>query len=115
MNQVIGVFDSYSYRPMVWDVYVQQVELPKYGESPDQNVIAAALQQTETVLTELESWLGESDFLAGNALSLADLHGLPMLDCFGRAPDGKTLLGGYPLITQWLDRMTARKSAKSIL
>lgn len=115
MNQVINVLDAYAYRPMVWDVYVQRIELPKYGDVADEAVISAALESMETVLDQLQSWLGQGRFLAGSTLTLADLHGLPMLDCFDRAPDGNRLLSRYPSILKWMDRMSRRSSARIVM
>ena len=42
MNQIIGVLDSYTYRPMVWDVYVQRIVVAASGGQPDEALIAAA-------------------------------------------------------------------------
>jgi glutathione S-transferase len=74
MNQVIGLLDSYAYRPMVWGVFVQRIRVPVSGGTPDESQIATSLQASATCVDALEGLLGSAPFLAGEALSLADLH-----------------------------------------
>jgi hypothetical protein len=31
MNQVISILDSYAYRTLVWDIFVERVRAPKQG------------------------------------------------------------------------------------
>ena len=42
MNQIIGLLDSYAYRAMVWDVYVERIDKPNDGKVPDEALIAPA-------------------------------------------------------------------------
>jgi hypothetical protein len=42
MNQIISVLDSYAYRTLVWDIYVERVSRPASGEVADEERIAAA-------------------------------------------------------------------------
>jgi hypothetical protein len=41
MNQVISIADSYVYRTLVWDIYVERVSRPASGSAPNQEKIAA--------------------------------------------------------------------------
>ena len=110
MNQAISVFDSYAYRAMVWDVYVQRVSIPAEGGVSDETLIATALPQCETVLGEMERWLGEDRFLAGNALTLADLHAYPMICYYEATDEGTRMLDRYPDVLAWMAILRARKS-----
>ena len=112
MNQIVGVLDSYAYRPMVWDVFVQRIVIPEKGSQPDEGVISAALQPIGVVLKQLDMWLGENEFLAGRSISLADLHGFPMFLYFVQTPEGATMLESYPGLQKWLDRIRKRPSVK---
>ena len=112
MNQIIGVLDSYAYRPMVWDVFVQRIAIPENGGRSDEGVISAALQGIGIVLEQLDSWLGGNEFLAGRSMSLADLHGFPMFLYFVQAPEGATMLESYPRLQRWLDRIRKRPSVE---
>jgi len=112
MNQIIGVLDSYAYRPLIWDLFVQRIVIPENGGESDEGVISAALQAIRTLLEQLESWIGDYEFLAGRSISLADLHGFPMFVYFADTPEGVGMLESYPRLQQWLDRMRKRPCAE---
>ena len=110
MNQAIGLLDSYGYRAMVWDIYVERVARPRDGEMSDEAKIAAALPVAATCLDVLERLSPESRWLAGDALTLADLHAAPMIAYFVKAPDGAAMLGRYPRLSGWWQAISARPS-----
>ena len=110
MNQVIGVLDGYVYRTLVWDIFVERVRAPANGRAPDEEKIAAALPRAETCLAALEDIAGGGLWLAGPALSLADLHAAPMLAYFSEAAEGAALLDRHPKLRAWLREMEARPS-----
>lgn len=110
MNQAIGVLDSYAYRTMVWDIFVERVRAPALGRSPDEGRIVAALPRAETCLAALAAIAGAGPWLAGPTLSLADLHAAPMFDYFRRAPEGAARLAACPPMAAWWARMAARPS-----
>src|SRR5215469_3673466 len=53
MNQIISILDSYAYRTLVWDVYVERVSKPATGAECDEGRIEAALPKAETCLSAL--------------------------------------------------------------
>jgi glutathione S-transferase len=112
MNQVIGVLDSYAYRPMVWGVFVERVRLPLSGAAPDEVRIAQALAAAQTCLAALSAITECRPFLLGTALTLADLHAFPILAYFALAPEGKALLAGYAALDTWLAMMKSRPSVQ---
>lgn len=112
MNQVIGVLDSYAYRPMVWGVFVERVRLPLSGAVPDEHKIAQALVAARTCLAALTAITECRPFLLGEPLTLADLHAFPILAHFALAPEGQALLAEYPALNTWLAMMKARRSVQ---
>jgi glutathione S-transferase len=110
MNQAISIMDSYAYPNLVWGVYVEKVSGPALGQPTDQARLAAAISKSETCLAALGALIGEAPFLAGDQLSLADLHAAPMLDYFRQAPDGSASLARHPRVAAWLARMQLRPS-----
>lgn len=108
MNQTIAILDHYAYRAMVWDVYVERVTRPAEGHQPDEGRIAAALPVAETCLATLTKIKGANAWLAGDAISLADLHAAPMIAYFVKAPEGDALLEKFPELNDWWARMRAR-------
>lgn len=110
MNQVLGVLDSYAYRPLVWDIFVERIRAPAGGRVPDEARIRAALPVAGTCLFALNGLLGDSEFLAGEALTLADLHAAPMFAYFLMTGEGRDLLRGFPALSEWWRRIAARDS-----
>jgi len=113
MNQIIGVLDSYGYRPMIWEVYAQRSVVPAGGGEADEDLIAAALPGLRQVLQQLDEWRAEQRFLAGDAITLADLHAYPMLHYFIETPEGAEMLDSFPRLQQWLREMQARDSVRT--
>ena len=84
------------------------------GLTPDEAAIAAALPKARICLGEIDRLLGDQPFLAGDAVSLADLMMAPHLAYAAATPEGKTMLKGTGL-EAWLARMTARPSMRATL
>src|SRR5262249_45391046 len=78
MNQIISMLDSYAYRTLVWDIFVERVRAPSQGRAPDEARIAAALPRARTCLRALAGLMGDGAWLAGETLTLADLHAAPI-------------------------------------
>ena len=110
MNQVIGLLDAYAYRPMVWGIFVQRVRIPLQGGKSDEETIRKSIPVVETCLNCLEGFLERQSFLAGESLTLADLHTAPMLLYLLLAEEGKTLMSKRARLSRWLSTMRARRS-----
>ncbi len=109
MNQLVGLLDAYAYRPMVWGVFVERV---LEGDAVDEAVVAPALDAARRCLHEIDRLQDGAAHLAGDALSLADLHAFPMLHVLALAPEGAALVASRPRLQAWLERMAARPSAQ---
>ena len=110
MNQAIGILDSYAYRTLVWDIYVERSRDPAEGQPPDEAKIAAALPRAGTCLNALADLKGEAPWLAGEALSLADLHAAPIFAYFTTTPEGQALMAEVPSLGSWWDALSSRES-----
>ena len=110
VNQVIGILDSYAYRTLVWDIYVERVDAPKEGRASDETLIATALPKAATCLQALADLMGVGPWLTGDILTLADLHAAPIFAYFLQAPEGRELLAQYPGLVAWWTQMDARPS-----
>jgi glutathione S-transferase len=109
MDQLIGVIDSYGYWPMVRQVFSHRVFRTAAGRPVDEAEIAKGLLGAAKVLAALEA-LACEPFLAGQELSLADLHVGAMIAYFTLAPEGAALLAGYPRLAPWWGRLSRRAS-----
>jgi glutathione S-transferase len=112
--QAIGILDSYAYRRWLWDIYVERVSVPKRGGTSDEGKIAAALVKSETAAKALDGLLGERPFLAGDSISLADLHAAPMLGYLQKAPEGAALIQRHPRLAAWWRTLSKRASVGEI-
>src|ERR1700730_3700917 len=77
-SQIISILDSYAYRTLVWDIYVERVARPAQGLITDDERGAAALPKAAICLSALSDLLADAPWLAGPAISLADLHAAPI-------------------------------------
>ena len=112
-HQVISILDSYAYRTLVWDIYVERVSVPKDGGVSDERKIRDAIPRAVTCLTALQQIMSAGPFLTGPALTLADLHAAPMFAYFTVASEAHQLLASYPCLKEWWDRMVIRRSMTS--
>lgn len=110
MAQIIGLLDSYAYRPMVWGVFVQRVSLPLRGGTADEGVVMDAIKQVATALDALVALQGQELYLAGSSLTLADLHAYPMLKYLSLTNEGNAALAARPQLLDWLTRIAQRPS-----
>ena len=109
-NQIIGILDSYAYRTWIWDIFVEQVDVPLSGGTSDETKIAAALPRAETCLAAIEVLMQPGTYFLGEAPSLADLHAAPMIACFRRALDGERLVAGHHRLQTWWEQISRRPS-----
>jgi glutathione S-transferase len=110
MNQITSILDSYAYRTLVWDIYVERVSRPASGVAADEQKIAGALPKAKVCLSALCELMHEAPWLAGTAISLADLHAAPIVSVFRLAPEGANLLGRENRLRDWWERLSARPS-----
>jgi glutathione S-transferase len=107
MAQIQSVVDSYAYWPLVRQVFSHAVFRPRHGHQADADEIARGLAAAPRVLGALTALAGDGAWLAGDALSLADIQFAPILDAFAQAEVGAASLAGYPRLTKWLGRVRA--------
>ena len=110
MDQIISLLDNYAYRTLVWDIFVERVRASAQGRQSDEARIAAALPKAELCLRALVDLMGESPYLVGRELTLADLHAAPMFIYFRMAAEGAALMRQMPALDAWLTEIDRRAS-----
>lgn len=113
MSQIIGLLDSYGYKAMVWDVFVERVRRPRQGHTADEAKIAAGLARADLCFDAIENIMGDRPFFVGDSPSLADLHAAPMFACLRVALEGMARVNARPRLAQWWSRMSARPSMRA--
>lgn len=112
MTQIMSMTDSYAYRPLVWDVYVERVSNPKEGKPTDEALIASALPKARTYLKALHYLMGRQAFLADEVPTLADFHAAPVFAYFIEAAEGRAVLAEFPRVQNWWSRISATDAFK---
>jgi glutathione S-transferase len=110
-NQMISVIDSYGYRPLIWDIFVERVRAPAHGRDADEAKIAATVPKAETCLRALQELADPNGpYLTGSEVCLADLHAAPQFAYFALAKEGADLLAAHPRLGRWWQVMRDRPS-----
>ena len=109
-EQWTSAFNAYVYDAIV-PRYIRQYLFPKgEGGQPDRAVIDAALADMPATLAILEGGYAKTAWLAGDAVSMADLFVMPVLAYLERMPEGPQLLEATPQLRRALAAMRARPS-----
>ena len=113
MNQLMGIADWY-FMPQVSSAIVfQRVVAPRFGMPVDEAKIAAAMPVARTCAAEVSRLLGDQPFMAGDALSLADLVLAPQVSFLDECAEGRELLAAHPNLAAWNRRMMDRPSLQA--
>jgi glutathione S-transferase len=110
MNQIMGIVDAYLAPSLVGGVLHPRIVAPHLGLPTDEAKVQASLPQVKLCLGEIARLAGDQQFLAGDALTLADLMVIPPLIYFKKFPEGVAQLAELPTLAAWVNRMEARQS-----
>jgi len=113
MEQWVSMINCHAYDAMIRR-YVLQYVFPKgEGGKPDRMTIDAALPEIEGLLAALNKAYGERNFLAGDALTMADLFLAPIVHYLGMFPESKGLLGTFADLRRAHAAIAERESFKT--
>lgn len=110
MNQMIGIVDSYAYKALVWDIYVETVSKLARGEASDPERVSRAIPVAETCLVELSRLKQDGTWLLGKDITLADLYLAPVLAYFEQADVAGPMIDRHASIRAWWQVMRTRAS-----
>jgi glutathione S-transferase len=113
MNQVMGIVDWYVMRQISMTITFNRVVKPRFNMPVDEEAIANAIPEARTCIGELSRLLNGQQWMAGGALSLADLLLAPHLSMFAMAPEGQEILWHNGNLKDWLARIEARQSMRN--
>lgn len=116
MQQWISIINSYLYSPAIVSIVIQRLVVPQHGGEPNEDMISDAKAPTAKALDVIDDGLGESDFLVGDNLTLADLFLLPITHYLSATePEGLALMSEVNNIRRWHEKMMQRSSAQIAL
>jgi len=113
MTQWVSAIIDSVYPSLVRDYLLVYIRARMTGGEPERVRIDAALPNVERAFEVLEHRLAEAPYLAGEAVTLADLFLLPIMDYMKTMPESAGLLPGYPRLAAWQDRVGERPSARN--
>lgn len=109
MAQIISIVDNYTYGPVI-GLCEQRIFAPMMGGEPDEAAIEAFLPDVQKCISTLENLVDGNSYLAGDTLSLADLHLAPVFAYFTTTPDSAAVLADKPGLRNWWESMKTRES-----
>jgi glutathione S-transferase len=112
MNQIIGIVDAYMFMDVSFGISYQRLMAPRHGKAPDEERVAASLPKARVCIEALDQLKGGNPFLAGGAVSLADLMVAPHYFYLSLTPEGRDILGPHERLRQWWQAMATRESIK---
>ncbi len=110
MEQAISVIDSYAYPSLVGGLVMQRLVAPMLGNECDEAVVSEALPKAATSVEALGAILGDDAYLAGETMSLADLHAVPLFAYATTTDEGAEMIAAQPTMARWWEMMSARDS-----
>jgi glutathione S-transferase len=110
MNQLMGIADWYLMPQASRTITFNRVVAPRFGRPTDEDAVMRAVPEARICIAEIGRLLGGAPWMAGDALSLADLLLAPQLSMFALAPEGAEILRDHANLTGWLQRIEARPS-----
>jgi glutathione S-transferase len=108
-DQICGIVDWYLFPQATVTIAWQRLIVPMMGGKTDEAIVAAAVPGARKVFAVLDGLLGKQTYLAGEAVSIADLMAAPQIDYLAETPEGASFLQGTAL-AGWLSRMRGRES-----
>jgi glutathione S-transferase len=110
MDQLIGVTDCYVVPQISAPISFPRLIAPRFGLPVDEEAVLAAVPAAENCVAAIAALVGDRPYLAGDALSLADLMLIPHLAYFIQCDEGAAILARHPALTAWIARMDERDS-----
>ncbi|HMI91714.1 MAG TPA: glutathione binding-like protein, partial [Polyangiales bacterium] len=108
VDQWIGVVDSY-FSPHAQPFIVETMFRRYLGGEQNAQAITAGRAGMQPALDAADRRLAESPYLAGNQLSLADIHIMPYVEYMMRI-GGSELITSRKSVAAWWDRVSGRPS-----
>ena len=107
--------EAHQLQPPAGAIAVECVIAPAlFGRERNQAVVDENVEKLKKVLEVYEARLAQSRYLAGDALSLADLSQFTIMHYYFMATEYATLVEALPHVSAWWKGLTARPTAKKV-
>jgi len=112
MTQIFSIVDSYVYACTIGTLVIQRLVTPLLGGEADEDAIDEVIPEVKKCMAVLDGLAQGHEYLAGDTLSLADLHLAPIYDYFSQTPESEAISEPLTALPGWWDRMRSRESMK---
>jgi glutathione S-transferase len=113
MEQWVSLINCHGYDAMIRRYVLQYVFPRGEGGGPDRKTIDEALPEIERLLATFDKAYGKRNFLAGDAVTMADLFLAPLVFYLDKFPESKALLAKMPNVTRAHAAIAERESFKA--
>src|SRR5438270_2311654 len=113
MEQLMNITDWYLMPQVSATITFNRVVAPRFNRPVDEDAIDRAVPNARICIGEIARLLDGNSWMAGDALSLADLLLAAHLSMFAQAPEGAQILQDHNYLRGWLERMEARQSMQA--
>ena len=110
MEQWISVINNYLDPPAIRVIVIERITRPLQNQDTDEAKCLVAKPMVDHAFAVLDDALDDRNFIAGNAISLADFFLLPILFYLRQLPEGMELLPRRKNLEDWYSRMETRQS-----
>lgn len=110
MDQLLNITDAYLAPRISGALAFPRMVAPRFGMPVDEEKIAAAMPDAAQALAAVAELLGESAYLTGDTMTLADLHMIPQMSFLPHFDEGRELLAPHANLAAWIARMEERPS-----
>jgi glutathione S-transferase len=101
---------DYFYDWCIRRIVVQRIVVPSRGGETDEAMVADAVSPAKHTMEVADKRLGQSDYLAGDAPSIADFMLVPVAFYLNQVPEAAQTMADKPALEGWLSRMQSRPS-----
>jgi glutathione S-transferase len=114
MEQWISAINCYMYEHTVRN-YALQYIFPKGADgAPDRAVIDAHVPKVQLAVRQLDAAYGESEWIAGDSISLADMFVAPLVATFSMFPEGAAALEDARNLKRAYNAIATRDTYKAV-
>jgi len=113
MNQLMGIADWYVMPQVSAAITRNRVVAPRFNRPVDDDAVIKAIPNARICIAEIGRLLDGHTWMAGDALSLADLLLASHLSMFAQAPEGAQILQDHENLKGWLTRIESRPSMQA--
>jgi len=113
MDQLMNITDWYLMPQVSATITFNRVVAPRFNRPVNEEAIAKAIPNARICIAEIGRLLDSHPWMAGDALSLADLLLAAHLSMFAQAPEGAQILQEHENLRGWLACIEARPSMQA--